>query len=32
VKTKHGVIMVRFFSDDDLERVLAAMGVDADLS
>ena len=31
-KTKHGVIAVRFFSDDDLERVLAAMGVDADLS
>ncbi|MHB8078814.1 MAG: ParB/RepB/Spo0J family partition protein [Candidatus Krumholzibacteriia bacterium] len=31
-KTKHGVISVRFFSDDDLERVLAAMGVDADLS
>ncbi len=31
-KTKHGAITVRFFSDDDLERVLTAMGVDADLS
>lgn len=31
-KTKHGVITVRFFADDDLERVLTAMGVNADLS
>ncbi len=31
-KTGKGTISVNFFSDDDLERVLAIMGVDTDLS
>ena len=31
-RSGHGTIAIRFFSDDDLERLLGRMGVDTDLS